>query len=258
MKWYMSFEQFLQRFNSVSYASKSYTPSDRVALIVEPRGDHPYLTAVIRNVVACLDGSWSVQLWTGKIFITTLRKQLKDLGERLEIVPMVMPTMTRNVYNVLLMSSAFWESIAAKYEHVLLFQTDCVFFRKFDDRWLEYDYVGANYYNQKDVSIISGGVQGGLSYRRSSVMLECVRKVTKEEVNLYRQMHQRDPIMNMMEDVYFTHACEMLGKKMPPITIRPKFAIEADFDLKTFGHHGWNKPYFTQTQRELLIDHAEV
>ncbi len=255
------FESFLEKFKHpvpTLDTNKPYTPSDRLALIVEPRGYHPFLSAVIRNAIACLDGSWRIQLWTGEEYISSVERELADLSDRLEMKPLSTSSITQNVYNILLMSPFFWESVGSEYEHILLFQTDCVFFKPFEEKWFDYDYVGANYYNSRDLAPFSGGVQGGLSYRKRSVMLDCVRRISVEDVNAYRIAHRVAPIDNMNEDVYFTHACEMTGRRMPTPSARPTFAIEADYHSQTFGHHGWNKPYFTQEQRKMLIKNATV
>jgi hypothetical protein len=51
------------------------------------------------------------------------------------------------------------------------------------------------------------------------------------------------PIMRRNEDVFFTHACEILCKIVPDKYTRTFLCIENDFNPETAVHHGWNKQY---------------
>lgn len=247
-------ETLLHSMKSIVTETKCPHPTtNKVAVMVEPRAHHPYLELVVRNALACLDASWDFQIWTYEKHIPDVRERFLDFGPRLQFRPLPLASITTTLYNCLLLAPQFWEAIGEEYEHILIFQTDCIFFQKWNDQWLNYDYVGANYYHPIDVSPIIGGIQGGLSYRKKSVMLECCRQLDVEALNKYRQEHGCPPIHYFKEDVFFTHACEMLKKKVPPCPLRPSFSIEADFYEKTFGHHGWNKPYFHRDQVARLI-----
>jgi hypothetical protein len=233
--------------------SHGFTPSDKVAIIVEPRAHHPYLELVVRNAIACLDDTWAFQIWTYENEISYVRSLFPDMGTRLHIRGLPLDSITTTLYNCLFLMPQFWESIGDMYEHILIFQTDCILFQKWNPQWFAYDYVGANYFSPIDVSPKIGGIQGGLSYRKRSVMLECCRKLTTTDLNDYRASCGQPPIYYYKEDVFFTHACEILQKQVPPFHMRPLFSIEADFYEKTFGHHGWNKPYFHPDQVKRLI-----
>lgn len=233
--------------------NQGYRPSNKVAVMVEPRGKHPYLELVIRNALKAFDNSWAFQIWTYEGHVSYVRDLFPDMSTRLEIKPLPLDSISIDIYNVLLMSPYFWENIGEQYEHILIFQTDCIFFQKWNNDWFEYDYVGANYYNSNDTAPIIGGIQGGLSYRKKSVMLECIRNISIKDANTYRVHMNCAPIEYYNEDVYFTHACEILNKKVPSCHERPKFSIEADFYERPFGHHGWNKPYFHPNQLERLF-----
>jgi hypothetical protein len=248
-------EAFLQSMKSyhVETTVLPHPPTNKVALMVEPRAHHPYLELVVRNALACLDSSWDFQIWTYEKEIAYVRSLFPDLGPRLQIRGLPLDSITTTLYNILFLAPQFWESIGNTYEHILVFQTDCVFFRKLDNQWLDYDYAGANYYHPIDVSPKIGGIQGGLSYRKKSTMLECTRKCTSDSLNEYRRSFGSPPIHFYKEDVFFTHACEVLQKKVPACPVRPIFSIEADFYDQPFGHHGWNKPYLHPDQiRQLL------
>lgn len=236
--------------------------SDRVAVIVEPRR-HPYLRAVIRNHAAMLGPSWRVRLYTSAANAEWARASV-GLGDRLElrVLPVGIDNLDHITYSQLLTSEAFWTELAADgAEHVLIFQADTVLFRPWTEetegRWLaEYDYIGANYFNPAEVAWYPvGGIQGGLSLRRVSAMLRCVREVGWADIRRERVWCRLPPIADqrMFEDIYFTHAIAMLGLRWPKKEIRKMFSIEAEYYERPFGHHGWNKPYFTERQMEEIV-----
>ncbi len=141
------------------------------------------------------------------------------------------PNMTIESYNLLLLSIDFWKQIPT--EHVLIFQTDCYIYKMFENKWLEYDFVGASYWTKEDISPRLGGINGGLSLRKKSAMIDCLKKISWSQISS----------KNKNEDVFFTFACDLLNKKCPTVDERKYFAIEAERWKDTCFYHGWNKNY---------------
>jgi len=180
------------------------------------------------------------ELLPGAAFEPIAAKYLdKDAGTNMSI----------HSYNRIMMDVDFWRSIPS--EHVLLFQTDCIMYRMFDKAFLQCDYVGANWYNPADVDILAGGINGGCSYRKKQVMLDCLHYVSWELIARVRanQIKQHGlpavsaEVSKRNEDVFYTHACEILQMVLPPPEVRVLFAVEADFHEQTCFYHGWNKDY---------------
>lgn len=239
---------------------------DRVAVIVEPRR-HPMLEMVVRTVMYYLGDKWNLHVITAPGNVAWVTEMLPGWG--ITITPLSRDNLTTDEYSLLLMSEAFWEAIQE--QHVLVFQTDSVLLRHGMDAWIDgadaggaggYDYVGANYYNPQHVAYRMGGIQGGLSLRRRDAMLDCIRRVSMDDVHAYRRWRGMDPLRFgteggvIPEDIFFTHACEMLQKRVPTVEKRSEFSIEADYHPRAMGHHGLKFPYLTREQQEELLADA--
>ncbi len=228
--------------------------NDRVAVIVEPRR-HELLVNIIMSTMYYVGNKWNLHVFTASENIEWLQKQLK--GCLFRVTPLDRTDISSSEYSALLMSEEFWKMIPE--EHVLIFQTDSVLFRSGIDEWIDspkfqFDYVGANYYSAHHTSPRIGGIQGGLSLRRKSAMLTCIENINKNDINRYRFENGYKHIENMPEDVYFTHACEILNMNVPDIEKRREFSIEADYCPYALGHHGLKFPYLTKEQQcELLV-----
>lgn len=234
--------------------------NDRVAVIVEPRNS-PLLPKVIRNIMFFVGNLWNLHVFTSSENVSWIREEFANCSFR--ITPLDKHNLTREEYSVLFMTPAFWNMIPE--ENILVFQTDSMLFRKGIDVWIDdpeynYDYVGANYYNPAHTAPEMQGIQGGLSLRKKSVMLECIEKIKHHHIQKYRQEHGYPYLSETViaEDVFFTHACEMLKKRIPTVEKRREFSIEADYYQNTLGHHGLTHNYFTQEQQECLLSGAQM
>jgi hypothetical protein len=175
-------------------------------------------------------------------------------GWDIKVTGMAFDNLTCTLYNVMFMDAQFWSAIDE--EHILIFQTDCIMFRGVDPSWLRFDYVGANYYTWMDQAPRVKGIQGGFSLRRKSAMLRCIQDVPVHKMQMYRELHRKPHLEVIKEDVYFTHACEILELNVPSEEDRPKFSLEVDYYPYTVGHHGFVHGYFTTEQAKELIQHA--
>jgi hypothetical protein len=157
-------------------------------------------------------------------------------------------------YNMIFMDPELWRNIPG--EIALIFQRDCIMFRDFSEHFLLYDYAGSNYL--ANLAPLYGGINGGFSIRKQAVMLECLEKITWEQIDEYRENRQYskykgEPILRRNEDVFFTHACEILCKTVPDIYGRTFLCIENDFNPMVAVHHGWNKGYISTDSLIFLL-----
>ena len=242
------------RLVSDGYIIGNDASRDRAAVIVEPRR-HEMLPMIIMTTMHHLGEGWNLHVFTASENIEWLRKELN--GSSFRATPLDRNSITSTEYSSLLMSECFWDMIPE--ENVLIFQTDSVLLRRGMNAWVDdpshgFDYVGANYYNPHHTAPRIGGIQGGLSLRKRSAMLRCIQSVHKNDINRYRFDHGCKQIDDMPEDVYFTHACEILNMNVPDAEKRRAFSIEADYCPHALGHHGLKCRYLTEEQqRELLV-----
>lgn len=164
------------------------------------------------------------------------------------------PNITIDAYNMILMDPELWRNVPG--EIALIFQRDCIMFRNFSEHFLLYDYAGSNYL--ANLAPLYGGINGGFSIRKRDVMLECLEKITWEQIDEYRSSRpysdcRENPILRRYEDVFFTHACEILCKKVPDIYHRTFLCIENDFNPLAAVHHGWNKGYISVDNLNYLL-----
>ena len=233
--------------------SFNYCPSKKnVAVIVEPR-KHDILAAVCANVMWHLGGSWNLHIFTGSGCKPWVQDTvLRPLRSTAKVTELDVDNLSVSAYSALLMNRAFWEAIAEP--HVLIFQTDCIMLRGGMANYVDYDYAGANYFNHRDLAPKIGGIQGGFSMRSRACMLECIDRVSEESVNQYRQsLGYRALSTPMAEDVYYTHACEILNKRVIPVAARKYFSIEAEWYHAPLAFHGWVHDYFDQEYNKKLV-----
>ena len=258
-------EAYIQSFANGAAAAVPASATLGCAVIVEPRR-HPALRAVIANHRAMLPANWGIELWTAEGHRAWATAELSDIrGVTVRTLPVA--NLYQTTYSVLLRCPTFWVSLgapAAEAEWILVFQTDTVMFRPLTEealaRWTRYDYTGANYYNPAETyaaagGAVVGGIQGGFSLRRRATMLRCLAEVSWARIDAARTVAGAPAIRadRRFEDIYFTHACALLGVPLPPIAERHEFSIEAEYYVAPLAHHGWNRPYFTDAQVRAIL-----
>jgi hypothetical protein len=256
-------EAYIQSFaNGAAAAARPASATLGCAVIVEPRR-HPALRAVIANHRAMLPANWGIELWTAEGHRAWATAELSEIpGVAVRTLPVA--NLDQTTYSVLLCCPTFWASLGspghrAKAEWILVFQADTVMFRPLTEealaRWTRYDYTGANYYNPAETYAATGGIQGGFSLRRRTTMLRCLAEVSWARIDAARTVAGAPAIRadRQFEDIYFTHACALLGVPLPPIAERREFSIEAEYYVAPLAHHGWNRPYFTDAQVRAIL-----
>jgi hypothetical protein len=227
---------------------------------------------------------------TKKLFFNCELKQLDE-----ELIYRDYNTQTYNIsidnYNKILLDINFWKSISERYENISIFQSDCIMYTMFNDYWLNYDYAGANYdysiivdnnikktFYINNKSIFSGGINGGFSIRKRKTMIECIENISWGYIQNYRQElfnilkiseffvdeTTNNKILSPInifiknEDIFFTHACEILRKKMPDSIHRHLLAIETSYCNNTCVYHGWNKNYHSYEKAIHLLSSSPL
>ncbi len=244
----MSFTNILLKLKNKSLFHKNLDQNNKAIIIIEPR-KHVLLKPVIINTLDCLEkpSEWNVYIFTNHENLEWVKSEF--IESEISIKTIGLHNFTQITYSMFMMTLNFWENF--KEEHILITQTDVIMFRKGIDKFIErdYDYYGANYYDPDNITKNNGGIQGGFSLRKRSVMIECIKNITWKEIENYRGK----PIKNHFEDIFFSYACEMLKKKLLPIEERHLFSIEADYYPFTLGHHGTTKNYFSKEQINEII-----
>jgi len=233
-----------------------YPETDRVAIIIDPRYDK-MMEAVIRNFMFFLNPKgWNLCIGSYEGHEAAIRADFPDAvffkinPEMIYFDPSGNPNITIESYNKILLNKTFWKTIPV--EHVLLFQKDCIMYRLFPPYFfLHFDYAGANYGNNQ--APLYGGINGGFSLRKRSVMLECLENITFEKIREYAPTIPSENSDFTNEDVFYTFACEMLQKSVPDKVHRTFLAIETDVNDNTSVFHGWNKPYHSYDHAVMLL-----
>lgn len=134
-----------------------------------------------------------------------------------EAIRHVIGTMSIQLYNNLLTSEKFWESLL-KWDKVIIFQHDSMILRKGVEEFYDYDMVGAPW------SFQATGCNGGMSLRTPKIMFEIVSN------------HPLPQGWN--EDV---HICRIMTDynigNLAPREVGMKFGTEGIFSLGTFSYH---------------------
>lgn len=226
--------------------------SNKFAIIVEPRFDE-ITEHVIYNFMHFLNPlGWNLLIIGFSGHHDILEKKypyalIYDIGDRhIFLDASNNPNINIESYNMIFMDPELWKNIPAK--TALIFQRDCIMFREFPEHFLLYDYAGSNFL--VNLAPLYGGINGGFSIRKPAVMLECLERITWEKIDEYRASRPYSnckdiPITRRNEDVFFTHACEMLCKIVPDVYSRTFLCIENGFNPLAAVHHGWNKGYIS-------------
>jgi hypothetical protein len=229
-----------------------HTELTKVAVIIEPRFDD-ITEHVIYNFMHFLNPlGWNLLIISYYGYRQKIEQKcpyafVLDIGNKhIFLDENGVPNITIYSYNTIMMDPELWEKVPG--ETVIIFQRDCIMFRYFSEHFLLYDYAGSNYLS--NLAPLFGGINGGFSIRKRATMLECLRKITWEEIDEYRNTRKHSdcaeiPLVNKHEDVFFTHACEILCKTVPDVYSRTFLCIENDFNPQASVHHGWNKGYMS-------------
>ena len=181
--------------------------SKKKSLIVECR-KLKHNEFVIKNTIQKLGDGWGHIIYCHKNNYNQIKSICDEISSDIEI-RLVEKDLDRNDYNNLMLSIDFWNKINC--EKVLIYQTDTFILNKFDDSFLEYDYLGANWgpgthmdFLKEKLNIendLTNG-NGGLSIRN----IKNIKNSLKDDDFKYRYLKSGIDIYldTIPEDVYFS------------------------------------------------------
>jgi hypothetical protein len=201
-------------------------------VIVEPR-PHKLLESVIRNFDSIIPITWDLYVFHGKSHYNFAYDATKNILQRNKIlIQLDTDNLDANSYNKLLKQESFWNKVNA--EHILVFQTDSVLCKnskyKIED-FMKYNYIGCPFngtYIGKDENGTWSGKHyfygiGGLSYRKKSFMINCIRNYPIED--------------NFPEDVFYSNCVAETSDKPENALVLNKFCTQFSGLDSSFGVH---------------------
>ena len=117
----------------------------------------------------------------------------------------------------MLLKKEFWNELQV--EKVLIFQTDSILCKRGIEDFFKYDYIGAP---SSDLNTMNGGI----SIRTTSKMIECLEKFTPEQ---YEE-----------EDRFFTRTLKQIDSVLPDFNDANMFSIEHIYHDDPYAiHKAW-------------------
>lgn len=233
----------------------------KTAVIVESR-NHIMFKYIIKNVMLNLGNEWNLHIFCGYDNID----YIKSLNLNVKITLLPFYNFPVQIYDFIFLNRYFWNQIDTEY--VMIFQTDTFLISKPDIKLLEeFHFIGAPHEsihcNQSFLTPRGFGLNGGFSFRKKSIMLECIDKITCIHIDNYRiqnnlcRIHRTNLIEDiileefenkdlMYEDVFFSHAIEMLGYDKISNFVAKHFFIQERLNGLVYeldGIHAWDKNY---------------
>ena len=219
-------DKFFKYYEKLDIIINNNDHSAKGAVIIEPR-NHKYLIGVIKQVMSKLGDTWNLRIFGSDKNEANIKENIKGTYKfiNMHIDDFVSP----DAYSLFMQSKQFWDKIAE--EHILIFQTDSFILSNNYSIPLQYGFIGApyrlGYYdvsgNYIDINApVKGGcnINGGFSYRNKKAMLECINKVSNNDIINYRKQHglNVDFFIDRLiipEDVFFNNAMAVLNYPIP-------------------------------------------
>lgn len=224
--------------------------SYKKSLLVETR-ELNHNEFVIKNTIQKLGDDWGHIIYCHENNYDQIKSICDDISKNIEI-RLLDFELNRNSYNNLCLDINFWNEIDC--EKVLIYQTDSFIFKKFDDNFLNYDYLGATWLKRHSVYIYKNinwenvwGMNGGLSLRSVNVIKEIL---VSEKLPKFK-FKGTDKIT---EDTFFSYFIINKSKYNTDIGVANEFSYEFNFNNFSFGcHKPWNSDFelFIKRIREL-------
>lgn len=226
--------------NTLKYEPENINTKQLVSVIIDPRGDQNMKNSI--NYHMHFLKKYDLFIFTHESKVNDLKMEHKNANV-ISIPNYFFHETTNNFtikeYNSFLMSKILWRKLQ-EYKFALIFQSDSILYKEpiFD---YSYSMIGGPFYSQNDVTPQGNGLCGGLSLRNINDMYECVSNISWDDIYEYRSYK---PINCENEDVFFTHALEILKKPIPSRNVCIDNIVEIDIpNENTWGYHGWNKYY---------------
>ena len=241
---------------------------NKMAVIIDPRYDNVMEAVILNFMRFMVPEGWIFAIISAEQHKQAIQQRFPqalfmELDNRLlhdNTSDPPQPQLSIQNYNAILTSPEFWNKIPC--ENITIFQKDCVMYRMFSEEWpIKYAYSGARCFHTMDSSLQNGVINGGFSIRNKTAMLNCLKYITWETIELYRKnnftCHQYFPIEKKNEDVFFTYACEILHYPLPQLPNHKQLATESEYFLGTSVFHGWTKTgYQLESWAREILSHS--
>ena len=199
----------------------------------------PHLEFLIRNSIYKLGKNWSQTIVCGLHNYEFICNIVKNIDRNIKVTKLYYENVTQIEYNNLLFTTSFWELFDG--EKLLIYQEDSCIFKNNIDDFLSWDYIGAPWPMEFNISK-SGVGNGGFSLRSKSVMLECLKYVNSKLIvspTVSKYMSNNN-LSKVPEDVFFTNIMELYSiGKIADYETAKKFSTESIASDSLGGHQFW-------------------
>ena len=205
------------------------------AYIVETR-EHPNLSVVVENACETLPSGWTLRICHGPENKSFCEKvSLAVSTHKIELSQLEKNVTSTDHYNELMFSLTFWESFET--ENLLCFQTDSLFNSAKPELLkilCEYDYVGAPWSKRIQARweyIPTIGGNGGCCFSKRSARINALKNST------FTHFSGPPDNQKLPEDIWFSHAINDIGGKLPERKIAESLLVESVFSPQPFAVH---------------------
>lgn len=245
------YDQFLMRYhdeNKAKFETIKINPASKNAVVLVDNRENIFSVICLYITLANLQqNNWKVVVVCNTDNEAFFRTHVKVPGVQFN-TSFKVPSkkFDIDIYNNLLKSTAFWESLGAS--NALFVQDDCALFKPgMEDMFARYDYIGApwqrdwkgedpNKHIFEHVNTEMVG-NGGLSYRNVKAMARICKKYAKKA-----KMLHYDGMQQMPEDVFFSKFGKLEELNMPSYQEAQRFAVEQVCNLAA-DPLGFHKPW---------------
>lgn len=219
---YKNKKLFYDLFNKVNYSLTYHESKNYTLLFIDDRYDNIFEYILITFLYS-VNNDWNLTIFTTENNVIHYENCLNKLNIQYKINT-ISKFQNINNYSNLLKSNDFWNNFNEEY--VLLFQYDSLAFKKFDNKFLHYNYIGAQWpKNIQQLKDIYNG-NGGTSLRNVNIMKE----ITKE-------YNYKNDDINTPEDIYFAKYLYEKNILMNDFAICDEFSFENVYNEESIYCH---------------------
>lgn len=157
--------------------------TDKVALFLDPRCHYRLRPIIVNHMKHLKD--WNL------FVIGTVESinYLKLILPNVEFDYRIIQEKNINAKQVtdILLNERLYTDILNVYEHILTFQVDSLMFKPFNHTIFKHDYIGAYDAMMKTDNSVSHVYNGGISYRKKSFLLKCIKNYNHEILSQKRR-----------------------------------------------------------------------
>jgi hypothetical protein len=247
------FGDYLIKFRDTTTTITNNTENTKAVVFLEDERSF-WAKPLLNNFATYLNTGWNYYWFCTQKNYDFMVNLTREMGWNItvkmiqEVIPDIPHQMSGDTFNRVYKDPRWWSFFTE--ETILSAQLDTVLLREFDEKWLQYDMIGApcNW----------NTMNGGLTLRKKSKMLECL--------NLPNFMDVR--FSPAAEDVYFTSCLRYLEEKgqakLPTREEATGFSIEnfpvnvSEFSGQPFGLHGTNHYYMDDNTVSTLLGGGNI